>query len=378
VADIASPGGVAQGLEEGQVTITAALGGVRGTAALRVTLWPSAGPAIAALAPDRGTVGTIVLIHGSGFSPRVSDNWAAFNGTPATVSAATETLLTVSVPAGATTGAVTVTVGGRTAGSPVPFTVPQTLAIVPSEVTVALGGTVGFRATLDGVAAAGVTWRVNGVPGGGGDVGTISTSGLYTAPAALPAVLPLQVDAVLPSDPTRIVTGIVRLVAQTSGTLMTAPVSVGVLQAGSAQALSGPLSVAVGQPAGAEVLSGLLSVAVDFPASAQVVSTPVSVTAAPVVTAVIPAVGQIGGSAGVEIRGVNLQDASAVRVLRDGQPDPAVTAGAVSAAADGSGVTCTMTAASTAVAGARVLQVVTPHGPSSSANIGTNVFTVSP
>jgi hypothetical protein len=294
------------------------------------------------------------------------------------VTAASETSLTAGVPAGATTGPVSVTLGAHTATSPGVFTVLQTLAIAPGSVTVALGGSVGFRATLDGIPTAAVTWRVSGIPGGNTSVGTISASGFYTAPTTLPAVLPVQVDAVLTSDPSRVVTATVQIVTQTSGVLVTAPVSVAVTQPGSALATSGAVSVAVTQPTGAQVLTGPVSVAVTQPGSAQVTSAPVSVAVSPVITGISPATGRVGTSVSLAISGANLQGTTAVQVLKDGLPDTTVTASALTAASDGTGVTCTLTIGAGAATGARVLQAVTAYGRSSNFTLGSNVFTVNP
>jgi hypothetical protein len=373
-----STAGVATGLAEGAVTIAATLGSFSARVPLTVTFWPSSGPVIAELTPDRGTVGTAVQIVGNGFSPRPTDDRVAFNGVPAPVTAATETALTVSVPAGATTGQVTVTVGAHTATSPGPFTVLQTFEIVPGSATIALGGSVGFRATLDGIPTTGVTWRVNGIAGGTSDLGTINVSGLYAAPNTLPAVLPIQVEAVLTSDPTRMLAATVQVVSQTSGVLMAGPVSVAVTQSAAAQVLAGAVSVGVTQPTSAQVLAGPVSVGVTQPASAQVLSAPVSVTAGPVVTAVSPASGRVGTSVSVTLSGGNLQGASGVQVLKDGLPDTTVTVSGVAAVPDGTSVTCSLTIASTATTGSRVLQVVTPQGRSSNLNLNTNAFTVQP
>jgi YD repeat-containing protein len=59
-------------------------------------------------APRVGTPGNAVTIHGSGFDPAATGNAVVFNGAAATVSAATETTLIVSVPAAATSGKITV------------------------------------------------------------------------------------------------------------------------------------------------------------------------------------------------------------------------------------------------------------------------------
>src|SRR4029077_14659713 len=48
-----------------------------------------------------------------------------------------------------------------------------------------------------------VTWRVNGITGGSTSVGTISTAGVYTAPASVPSPATVTVTAVSVADPTR-------------------------------------------------------------------------------------------------------------------------------------------------------------------------------
>lgn len=84
---------------------------------------PAGQLAIFALNPDRGAIGMQVTIAGQGFATTTTSDVVQFNGTTATVSSATATDLTVTVPAGATTGIVTVTIGTASASSPGPFTV---------------------------------------------------------------------------------------------------------------------------------------------------------------------------------------------------------------------------------------------------------------
>ncbi len=57
-------------------------------------------------------VGATVNIMGTNFSPSTDGNSVKFNGTSAKVTAATNTMITVTVPAGASTGKVSVQVGG--------------------------------------------------------------------------------------------------------------------------------------------------------------------------------------------------------------------------------------------------------------------------
>jgi hypothetical protein len=63
----------------------------------------------------------------------------------------------------------------------------QTIAISPSYTTVGVNGTVQYSAKVTGLTTTSVTWSVNSVKGGSSAYGTITTGGLYTAPAKIPA-----------------------------------------------------------------------------------------------------------------------------------------------------------------------------------------------
>jgi len=80
-------------------------------------------PTIASFSPTSGVTGTTVNITGSNFSTALSANTVTFNGTAAIVTAATPNILTVVVPAGASTGAVHVSIGADNATSSSVFTV---------------------------------------------------------------------------------------------------------------------------------------------------------------------------------------------------------------------------------------------------------------
>lgn len=81
------------------------------------------GIAIFGLSPQQGPVNSTVTIQGQGFSATPAANDVRFNGTAATVLSASTSSLTVTVPTGATTGPITVTVAEQTATSSQPFTV---------------------------------------------------------------------------------------------------------------------------------------------------------------------------------------------------------------------------------------------------------------
>jgi N-acetylneuraminic acid mutarotase len=88
-------------------------------------------PTIASFTPSSGYVpfvntgipGTVVTIYGTNFSPTPANNSVKFSGTTATVSNATTTRLTASVPQGATSGKISVTTNNLTGVSTNDFTI---------------------------------------------------------------------------------------------------------------------------------------------------------------------------------------------------------------------------------------------------------------
>jgi hypothetical protein len=117
---------VPPGATTGPVVVT--VGGLSGIGPT-FTVLPTP-PQITALNPNAGQVGTSIKILGNNFSATVNQNTVTFNGTNATVITASTTELTATVPVGATTGNVVVTVGGL-ASNGVTFTVLQT----PPQIT---------------------------------------------------------------------------------------------------------------------------------------------------------------------------------------------------------------------------------------------------
>jgi hypothetical protein len=69
---------------------------------------------IASFAPTEGPAGTMVTITGTNFSNTLSDNQVKFNDVTADIISANPSMLTVRVPAGTTTGKITVTISGLT------------------------------------------------------------------------------------------------------------------------------------------------------------------------------------------------------------------------------------------------------------------------
>jgi sugar lactone lactonase YvrE len=91
-------------------------------------------PTITSLDVTEGTANTTVVITGTNFSATISDDLVYFNAVQATVTAATTIQLTVTVPANAGTGVVTVKVGGKEATGPT-FTYLAALTITSLSVS---------------------------------------------------------------------------------------------------------------------------------------------------------------------------------------------------------------------------------------------------
>lgn len=75
------------------------------------------------------------------------------------------------------------------------------VAVTPSSATVPVNGTQQFSAAVSNAPSNLVNWIVNGAAGGNSSVGLISTAGLYTAPAAVPAGGSVTVQAASVDSP---------------------------------------------------------------------------------------------------------------------------------------------------------------------------------
>jgi hypothetical protein len=80
---------------------------------------------------------------------------------------------------------------------------PVVVTILPTLASVGVGATKQFTATVSGTSNTAVTWQVNDAPGGNSTVGTIDSSGLYTAPAVVPNPANVTVKAVSQADPSQ-------------------------------------------------------------------------------------------------------------------------------------------------------------------------------
>jgi hypothetical protein len=93
------------------------------------------------------------------------------------------------------------------------------VSISPTYAVVQLGQPLQFTATVTGTGNTAVAWQVDNANGGDSTTGTVSNTGLFTAPSTLPTPATATITAVSQADPTKSATAVVTLVTQpASGT----------------------------------------------------------------------------------------------------------------------------------------------------------------
>ena len=109
---------------------------------------------------------------------------------PATLLSSAVTVTAVSNANGSTSASVSITLAGS--GTPA-ISVTST---PPGVTNIYTGATQQFNATVVGETNTAVNWLVNNIAGGNSTVGTIDTTGLYTAPSAVPSPALITITAV--------------------------------------------------------------------------------------------------------------------------------------------------------------------------------------
>ena len=141
-------------------------------------------PTITNFNPTSGPVGTVVTINGTNFSTTASSNTVKIGTASATVTTATATRITAMVPQGATTGAISVSVGGKTAtGSTFTITEVETpISVTLSSTALTLYPYPQYTGTLEVTSDVGsetIVWSSSDET-----VATVDQNGLVTPLAA--------------------------------------------------------------------------------------------------------------------------------------------------------------------------------------------------
>lgn len=118
-------------------------------------------PSISSISPISAPVNSQVRIFGTNFGATQGAGEVTFNGTPARVTAWTNSEIDVLAPAGLTSGPVVVTVGGATSNS-VLFTLQDTFRLVPSATVLSLGQQRQLQLLgTDGNPVLGASWSID-------------------------------------------------------------------------------------------------------------------------------------------------------------------------------------------------------------------------
>jgi YVTN family beta-propeller protein len=93
------------------------------------------------------------------------------------------------------------------------------VTVTPAATTIGTSETLAFTATVTGTANTALTWSVNGIDGGNATVGTITSAGVYTAPASVPSPGTVSITATSVADTTKSGSATVTVIAAADPTL---------------------------------------------------------------------------------------------------------------------------------------------------------------
>ena len=153
-----------------------------------------------------GGAGATITLSGGGFA---AQSVALANGTALATRVISGTQLTAVIPSAmlATAGTLSITVvtagpGGGTSTAET-LMISIAVSISPATQIVNVNQPQQFTAKVTGAADQSVTWAVNGIAGGNGAIGTVTTAGLYTAPGIPPSPNSVSITATSSADPTQ-------------------------------------------------------------------------------------------------------------------------------------------------------------------------------
>src|SRR5712692_8844280 len=194
VATIGANTGLATAAGSGTTKISATFNAVTGSTSFTVIALTSI-----AISPSNPNVvfGSKLQLTATGTysdgSTRDFTATAAWSSTSPGVATVNATGLVTSVHEGTTT--IQAIQSGVTGSTQLSVVDDVAISISPSSTSLTVNSIQQFTVTVTGASNTSVTWSVNGVVGGNSTLGTISTSGLYTAPASVPNPAAVTVTA---------------------------------------------------------------------------------------------------------------------------------------------------------------------------------------
>ncbi len=280
-------------------------------------LWNPSPVVATATATQTGTTTSFLLdVLGTGFVTGAQIQVAG-TALTTTVKSATELTASYTAPAGTTSASVTVSnpaPGASTSSSlavAIKTNLPVTVTISGAAQT-RLGQQTQFTAAVANNSNQAVTWQVNGTTGGSAANGTITTAGLYTAPAALPSGNAVTVGAISQGTPTA---------SSTTSEAVWNPLPVMSSEAATQSAPSAPFLLDVqgtGFVSGAQIAVGGTPVTTSFISATELQAsyTPAGGASSAMLSVVNPAPGSAtSSSASVQLVTVKASLAAAARLL---------------------------------------------------------------
>ncbi|HEX7334057.1 MAG TPA: carboxypeptidase regulatory-like domain-containing protein [Pyrinomonadaceae bacterium] len=355
--------------------------------------------AIISVVPGSGSVGQVVTIYGTGFSPTPSENEVKFNNVSTSVMSATSTRLIVTVPSVGVTGQiqVAVTTSQGTVSAPfivLPASSGPNISVAPSAISILPGDALQFLASITGLTGdQSVQWSVNGVNGGNSFVGTITSTGFYTSPnqsnalfviratsVANPAVFGQAQVIVLDPNFAKVPVAGALSVLRPSPSSIASATSLSVMRrATDSVAAFAQLSVRrlSATDSGAPVAAALSVRRNDAAASGAPHSASLSLTTGPVVQSLTPTAASQSTNFTITISGANFDGTTGISFLTTaGAVDSNVSASNISVDPSGNSLTATITVSGSAALGQRVVVVTTGAGNSLTVSTGANVLEI--
>jgi len=104
---------------------------------------------------------------------------------------------------------------------------PQSISVsvTPATANIRAGASLTFSATVTGTADTAVSWSVNSTPGGSSTLGTITSSGAYTAPSFLPSPNTITITATSSADSSKFSSSAITLLNPTPSLTGISPAS---------------------------------------------------------------------------------------------------------------------------------------------------------
>lgn len=340
--------------------------------------------AILAFTPSHGPSGTVVTIYGTGFNQGV--NSVSFNGVPTNILASNLATVIAEVPASATTGLITAVTPRGSVTSTKPFVV-RGLRVIPEAITIGQLETVQFSFSISGTPTNNVIWSVHSEDGSeNGLAGTISETGLYTAPNLVGQIKTRATVRATSVDQEEIFDeAIVTILPDRTGFQLQSDglsVRYGTPPNTPPTFINDGVSVRYGTPANKPptFINDGLSVRYGTPAnnSPTFINEALSITRGPVLSSVAPASITRGTNTSLTITGVALNGATGISFFNraNGTPASGITISNITVNSQGTSLSATITIASNTGIGSYVVVVTTPNGSTVRIDVGSNLLQI--